>query len=399
MRICFSLTNLELGGAQVFVIRLANFLAAKHGKPVYIYDHWPELRHHHTLHYVHPLVKIISYSENPAWQWLVCKINAALRIFDRNSEFRHSLNRKGLSRQLKKYDINVLNSHMAGSDFVISGIALPPACQLVLTLHGEYELMLKHVPKEEMRSKIRRTIEQSAAIIYTANKNLEPVKLLVPAKGITATKISVGFDASGFNIKKLTREDLGISPDEFIIGMISRGFPEKGWDTAIKAVQIVSGRSSKKIRLVCIAQGKYIKELVDATADPNITLIQFKHNFQDYFSCYPLFDLFFFPTRFEGESVPNVVIESLYWSTPVLASKHAEIPSMLQVESNQPAGICIDPAGDDTPEKFAIALMELLSDNTKLQFLRNNCSKAFKSFEMAKVASQYETVFQKVLKY
>src|SRR4051812_29717683 len=139
MPICFSLTNLELGGAQVFVVRLANYLADKNGEPVYIYDHWPEYRQHNTLHNLHPLVRIISYTENTAERWLVWKMNALLRFVNPRSEFRYRLNKKRLEKKLSRYHITVVNSHMSYSDFVLSETKLPPGCRLVLTLHGEYE--------------------------------------------------------------------------------------------------------------------------------------------------------------------------------------------------------------------------------------------------------------------
>ena len=140
MPICFSLTNLELGGAQVFVVRLANFLAAKNNEPVYIYDHWPEFREPDTLHNLHPLIRILSYSESSVERWLIWKTNALLRLFNPRSQFRYSINKKRMEKKLSQFGITLVNSHMSYSDFVLANAKLPPGCRLVITLHGEYEL-------------------------------------------------------------------------------------------------------------------------------------------------------------------------------------------------------------------------------------------------------------------
>src|SRR5687768_16615832 len=96
MAICFSLTNLELGGALVFVVRLANYLAQKNKEPVYIYDHWPEFRQDNTLHNLHPLVKILSYSESRFERWFIWKLNALYCLCNSRSRFRYDLNKKRL---------------------------------------------------------------------------------------------------------------------------------------------------------------------------------------------------------------------------------------------------------------------------------------------------------------
>src|SRR5690349_11340569 len=102
MRICFSLTNLELGGAQVFVCRLANYLAAN-GHQVFIYDHWPEHRDKGMAAMISPGVTVLSYSKSSLWRNIIWKANAVLRAMHLQKEFRHSLNRRVFFRKMKQH--------------------------------------------------------------------------------------------------------------------------------------------------------------------------------------------------------------------------------------------------------------------------------------------------------
>jgi len=394
MVLCFSLTNLELGGAQVFVVRLANYLAKKNNQPVYIYDHWPEYRNKNTLHHLHPLVKILSYSESRFERWFIWKINAFFRLVKPGSQYRYFLNKKRLQKRLARYNVSLVNSHMSYSDFVLSETTLPPGCKLVITLHGEYELSMKD-PKNNP-DKIRKALDKSSALIYTAEKNLKPLDVIGYKRDIKKQKINIGFDPALFSEKKITRAQLSLRDDEFVVGMVSRGIADKGWDTAIAAVQQYNRSAAKKITLLCIGNGTYLQQLVEDAADANIRLQQFEENYQDYFYCYPLFDIFIFPTRFEGESVPNVLIECLYWGVPIVASHHAEIPAMLRCGTEQEAGICVEAGTIPLVTAFTTALSTLVSDQALRLKLSSNSAAAFKAFSMEGVAACYEKFFNEV---
>ncbi len=398
MAVCFSLTNLELGGAQVFVVRLANYLAQKNKQPVYIYDHWPEFRQENTLHNLHPLVKILSYSESRIERWFIWKLNALFLRLDPRSRFRYDLNKKRLEKLLKKYEITLVNSHMSYSDFVLSGSKLPENCKLVLTLHGEFELLLKESGDDpEKLNSIRAAINKASAVIYTADKNIATVKKLKDVSTIRTQKINIGFDPAVFKTKHISRKEVGLRDGDFVVGMISRGFAEKGWDTAIAAIKEYNTTAQEKITLLCIGNGQYLRELVASANDSFILLQQFDKNYQDYFYCYPLFDLFIFPTRFEGESVPNVLIECLYWKVPMLASQHAEIPVMLKCGTEEAAGICVPFKGQDPAGEFAANLRKMVNDAGLRQKLSANCRAAFLSFSMEAVARQYEKIFEELV--
>lgn len=398
MNICFSLTHLELGGAQLFVSRLAGELAKDPENSIYIYDHWPESRNKQIIKNISPRVTIESYTNSDATMWITWKINGLLKILNFKNSYRYLLNKKKFARFLTKHKIDIVNSHMSYSDFICSEINLPRECKLIITLHGEYELILTGSKKEEFFAKITKSLSKTSAIIYTADKNLTPIESLRKRFNLIPFKINIGFSEDFFSIKRIQKTDLGYLHDDFIIGMVSRGIPDKGWDTAISVVKQFNTRHTKKIHLICIGDGSYLRDLINAEKDNFIKLIQFEENFQDYFSFYALFDLFIFPSRFPGESVPNVIIESLFWKIPIIASEYAEIPSMINAGSLDAAGITIslkDPL--KAIQDFLTSVELVFFNDGLLKKFASNSEKAFVKYKMQSIAQEYMGIFKNVL--
>ncbi len=395
MNVLFSLTNLELGGAQVFATRLANELDAL-GHNVFIYDHWPEHRSKGLLATIKPGVRVKSFSKNRLVLWLVWKLNAVFKTLHIHPQWRHSLNKKTFEQFVRASRIEVINSHMSFSDFVVTSAKLPPGCKVVLSLHGEFEMLMQGKEEKELNiERIIRAINKSSAIIYTAEKNLAAFGLPGVNQNVPKTKINVGFSETGFTLRNVSRKHIGWSQDDFVVGMVSRGIPEKGWDICISVINAINKSGSGKIKLLLIGEGDSLKNLVLKANSPDIVLLQFGDDFQDYFSYYRLMDVFLFPTRFKGESVPNVVIESLYWGVPVIATAIAEIPSMLLCDSQNPAGICVPP--NDNREELISALChelgKFISDRSYRSRFSVNCAKAFAQFSMEDVSKRYLNVF------
>jgi glycosyltransferase involved in cell wall biosynthesis len=396
MNICFSVTNLELGGAQVFVVRLASWIASNTPHRVFIYDHWPEKRNASILSRAGAKVSVVSYSDSELARWLAWKINAFLAFIRVERTWRYKLNRRRFQRFLHAAHIDVLNSHMSYSDFVITGTDLPAGCRFILTLHGEYE-MLMHEPHPEnyFKKKMMESVRKAEAIVYTAEKNVKPV-IEFRGSADNAHKIPPGVDTKlPHTSGKLTRAAVGLDTGDFVVGMVARGIPEKGWELAMDAVAEVNRSRPIPIKLSLTGDGAWLKSIVGTRRDPNVHLLQFEKEFGDYYGVYKLFDLFLFPSWFSGESVPNAVIESLHWKVPVLASEHAEIPAMLETNSMYPAGECIRPRENEaaTVSAFADAIRNLENHRERLRTYSANCDAAFRKFAIDGIAMKYLSVF------
>lgn len=397
MVIAFSLTNLELGGAQIFVIRMASEMAKMIDKPIYIYDHNPEYRNNNILLNIDSRVKVVSYSENKIIRFFVWKINGLLLKFNSNFQFKEWVNKRKFNHFIKQKKIEIVNSHMAVSDFIVG--ECKSKFKFVVTLHGEYELNYSdHPNKEYIKQKIIFAVDKADDLIFTADKNFTAIQDLLYTKKNLPTKIYVGFSANSLVVKKVTKQFLGLSEKDFVIGMVSRGIPEKGWDTAIEVLNLINTRDTNKVNLLCIGEGEYLKNLIEKQNNPHILLKQFTDNFQDYFSYYSVFDVLLFPSRFKGESVPNTVIEALYWDKPVIASNIAEVKNMISDENGNLAGeIVMSLNYEEQKNEFKELVTKYINDKNYLIEKSRIAKNAVKKFEMSKIMNQYLEVFKKLL--
>lgn len=390
MNICFSLSNLELGGAQMFVTRLARELASEGKNQVFIYDHWPE-----TCQIKIPRnsgVRVKSYNKFVLGRWIIWKLNALFQKLGWKEAYRKELNKKRFLKFLSKYKIEILNSHSLGSDLIISECELPDHCTYLPTLHGEYELLLSHLTEDQKR-KVSTLLTTCSKVIYTAEKNLIPFHAL--ASGFAAVeRINVGIDRDMLPREPLTRDMLGLGNDDFIVGMVSRGIPEKNWEIAIRAV-LNARQQGENIKLILIGTGDYLQKLVALYNDKAILLVN-PGKGDLYYRYYSLFELMIFPSLFPGESMPNAVIEAISWNVPVVATRHAELPYMLEEDSTIPCGRCISPS-NELVRDFSRAIVELKNDRRQLKELSENCSNAFRKFDLKSISKNYMQIFKQVL--
>lgn len=122
------------------------------------------------------------------------------------------------------------------------------------------------------------------------------------------------------------RDSLNIGQDDFVLCMVARGIPEKGWEEAIQAVNWANARSARNIHLLLIGDGPEFDRLCDLKCSERVHFLGFRQNIRDYFATS---DMGFLPSRFRGESAPLVVIDCLLAGKPVLASDIGEIRGML----------------------------------------------------------------------
>jgi glycosyltransferase involved in cell wall biosynthesis len=395
MRIVFSLTNLELGGAQMFVLRLARELSRRPGVQVAIYDHAPESRHRELVAHFSDRVHIHSISERSMVRFLIWKINALLLRLGSDFRFRNWLNEVRFKGFLRRYQPYVVSSHMRHSDRIVARNRSAFNGKFVITSHGEYELFHGYGAQELPIS--LDILRQADGFVYITQKNLEAVREFTGQLTYTRFRnISIGFSPEDMPRYDVDRTSLGIPDDAFVVGMIARAIPEKGWDVAIEAVRKLR-REFPRLHLVLIGLGDYLRSLV-GQGESGIHLVQHEEQPLFGYSYIRLFDLGLLPTSFPGESVPNSVIEYLSWGKPVVASRIGEIPQMIR-EKEAPAGTVIDyRAGHPiSVEELAQAIRQYLIDPGLLAHHAANAPAAFRAFSLAGVADAYLDFFRELL--
>jgi glycosyltransferase involved in cell wall biosynthesis len=105
-------------------------------------------------------------------------------------------------------------------------------------------------------------------------------------------------------------------------------------------------------------------------------------------------DIVVFPTFYPGESLPNTVIESLFYLKPIISTDVAEISKMVNYQ-NKSAGqiIPIDfEKGIPNLEKLIAAVENYITNEKLLIEHRTNCDSVSKQFS-------FEACYQSYLKY
>lgn len=239
-------------------------------------------------------------------------------------------------------DIEIIHSHHAWVDSNINQmIEHKSRCSHMVTLHGMYE-MLGETRLEAILPGLCAGVDQW---VYTTDKNIETFKRYNCYNENKFVKIGNALVRSDINI--LSREMLDINKDAFVLCLVSRAVPEKGWEEAIRCVSQARSQSGRDIQLVIIGEGGE-KNRFQNKAPPYVKFLGFKSNIRDY---YAMADMGILPSRFKGESFPLTIIDCLFAGKPVISSNIGEIKKMLRIEGEKYAGALFDLNNWTIPEK------------------------------------------------
>ncbi len=284
--------------------------------------------------------------------------------------------------------IELVHSHHAWVDVSLATLLIgQDGIRQVVSLHGMYEMMTE-AQLRGLMPVLRRRIDQ---IVYTAEKNWLPF----PAdfqhdKGFR--KIDNALPAKPLH--PISRADLGVAENDFVLCCVARAIPEKGWRKSIEAVRWANLRSSRKVYLLLIGEGSEAEALRLSHADPFVKFLGFKANIRDYFAAA---DVGLLASRFKGESAPLVLIDCLLAGKPLLASDIGEIGQMLDTDSG-PAGYLF-PLADwqiDIPT-LGEHILRLASDEHFYKMLLGHVPKAARRFETSLMVEKYEEVYRDAL--
>lgn len=285
--------------------------------------------------------------------------------------------------------IDLVHSHHAWSDMTLADVLQRhPRVKQVVTMHGMYEAMTG-----EALARLMPQLESSIdAVVYTAEKNVRCFSADFQArKGFT--RIDNALPRK--DIHPLPRPTLGIGADDFVLCLVSRAIPEKGWEEGIRAVRAARERSARTIHLVLIGEGEQYERLKPLHQGPTTHFVGFQANIRDWFA---MADMGFLPSRFKGESAPLVLIDCLCSGRPMLASRLGEIPAMLQGEHGA-AGVLFDlhDFSIDVGE-LADVVLRVVEDRAAYAAMVAEVPHAVRKFDPDVMAAKYEAVYRQVVR-
>jgi len=168
------------------------------------------------------------------------------------------------------------------------------------------------------------------------------------------------------------RRELGVAPDQFLIGGVGRLAHSKGFDVLIDAFKQADLPNA---RLVIVGDGRERPRL-ERMLTPSITLTGFKPNAKDY---YQVFDVFVCPSR--REPLPYVMLEALDAGVPIIASTAAGNAELLEIYRGD-----LFPAGEAAP------LATLLQDHCRSP--RPHERQDLEPFSLDSIARQYLQAYE-----
>ena len=361
--ILISLYSFSLGGGEIFPIRLSNQLK-KLGYPV-------------TLH----CMKRIPYQP---------KIRSMLYL-DIPVVYAETIN--DIKDLLKKFKFDVINTHHVSNQHLFADVRLnyPDLFRntaVVSTTHGGYEAFDKSYIRDCLP-----LIDYSTDIwTRVADKNLIPFKELELYRPEKHFLIPNGVNIpERFNV---TRAELDLPQEAFVLCLASRAIPEKGWQEAIDAVENARTKCDKDIHLLLLGIGDIYEKLKVQKLHKYIHLIGFVSDTCEY---YNISDMGFLPSVFEGESMPLSIMESFSVGKPVIASDLGEIRRLITTDSGIAGEIFLLKDGKVPIEEVGTIIADFATNQEKYELARENATAKKETFNMKNTAIHYLDVYMKAI--
>jgi glycosyltransferase involved in cell wall biosynthesis len=283
----------------------------------------------------------------------------------------------------------VMHTHHGSVDEIVSELTKVGSCKHVISLHGMYEA-IKEDDLLRLLPKVKKSCSQ---FVYTADKNLDSFKRTNIIDISTFQKLDNGLALCEINAMK--REDIGIGEKSFVLCLVSRGIPDKGWEEGIAAVELARNISKKNIDLIIIGDGEEYNRL-KRDSPTFVHFLGSKANIRDYFA---ISDVGFLPSKFKGESYPLVIIDSLLSGRPVIASDLGEIRHQIETEKGELAGCLFALQNWEIPiSQLANIIANMATDNNLYKNLKKNTFSAAKKFDIEEVAKKYIQIYVDVSK-
>jgi L-malate glycosyltransferase len=185
-------------------------------------------------------------------------------------------------------------------------------------------------------------------------------------------------------------ERLGIPDNAFVIGMVARGIPEKGWSEMVDAFEAMNRPDA---HLVLVGDGPAVRSLVTQVRNPRI---HFVGKVIDPFPYIRHFDIGCLPSL--SESLPTVLIEYLSCGVPTVATRVGDVAKMLKADSPEGCGLVVDFAHPtQIAPRLRDALCLLYDDRKLLQRLKANTADAARAFDMKRCIDSYIALYQSLV--
>jgi glycosyltransferase involved in cell wall biosynthesis/GT2 family glycosyltransferase len=360
-KILFVISELGLGGAQTFLLRLLRDFANDHDVYLYVY-----FKHSLTSQFAH----------------LVPAQVMMLTEFDLGDP-------KALRKMTEVLKIQIVFSHLYHADRLCHFALRDTGIPMIVTDHGDFKIVdqIGVADFEEVSN----LLERAHTIIVTSQAGAASFERF--GAGITAklTQIPLGVDLVGTRGDRAVRRKLlDVSEETFVFMCSARGVPEKGWVELFEAFTLADATATTPIELWCLGSGPAIDRIKDRAAIEgrgNVRFFGFQRNVQDYLAAV---DCVVLLSKFRGETLNLSIMEAFPMGLPVIA---ADIGAISETVGRGPeaAGILIplSPATQAASVELAVdAMVRMVEDRDLRASFAKAALKRASDFDMRKVSEQ-----------
>ncbi|WP_294172017.1 glycosyltransferase family 4 protein [uncultured Sphingomonas sp.] len=384
MKVLLVSETLETGGAETFVIRLANALAVRHQVIVAVMHGdriQPQLAGQLDAQVRLERLRL------PAERWL-WRFDRLLRQARIDAAIIRSLQRRWLRGLIAREQPDVVHSHLLKADRLAAEArsAAPRRPRHVVTLHGDYRPYLQgHADPQMLHAErwIGRVLQSADAIVGVAREHVEHLSSVHPEARGKLQLIYNGYPEP----RPASAIDPPLPTGKFVFGLVSRGVEQKGWALAVEAFAKL-GRENAA--LVLVGEGPAIERLRRRSLQ-GVIFTGFAARPTDFIA---RFNVCLLPTLFPHESLPTAIIEYLAFGKPVIATDVGEIGTMLKAPGGRLAGCLLPFDGTSIQVAELIAAMRRLMDSPEDRAeMAQAASAAFERFAMPKCVAAYEQLY------
>lgn len=391
MNILIATWSLQVGGGEILAMNLAAGLD-RLGHQVMVFNQRAELHDAALVQRLLPAgVRVLSMADRPWRNYWAYKLNALGQRLGLRYSFYERAQQAYFRACLKRYGIELVNSHATYSDRLCAPVLREANIPLIITEHGEYTMFVRggrpldFAPVLRQADAIVAVSDYCRRVLQAGVAELPPVQTIF--NGIRVDAPPAAGDM---------RTQLGIGARAFVFGMVARGIAEKGWEAAILAFRALVPLVGRDVRLVLVGGSAYVDDLrTQYAAEPGVYFVGRVSNPDFYVAG---FDVGLLPSYFAGEALPLAVIEYLFYDKPVVATNVGGISEiLLDGGGGGAAGLLteLDPATQrpDVPTLTA-AMLRYATDATLYAAHQRAARRRQATFSLAGCVQQYEALFQ-----
>jgi glycosyltransferase involved in cell wall biosynthesis len=258
-----------------------------------------------------------------------------------------------LAREIRNFRPHVLHAHDYKTNILSVLLGRWFRIPVVTTLHGYVTLS----GKLQVYYRLDRWALRRMQHLVSVSPDLDEH---VSALGVPLARRSVidnAIDTETYR-RRTSREEskqlLGFTPNRILIGAVGRLEPEKGFDLLIRASADLLNQGAD-FDLAIVGEGSKRSALQDLISETGyVGRIRLLGHRSDVIKVYQAMDVFVLSSLREG--LPNVLLEAMAMETPVIATRVAGTPRVIENDQN---GVLIEP-GDS--QALREALHRLLND-------------------------------------